>query len=168
MFFYAVNVGLKINYGPGLLILPMTFKLYTSYLFGMILFAFEDKIVIDFKANIFFAVFAIFLLISGGFRVFAPILIGLTFIPLFAKFSLTLKYDISYGLYIYAFPVEHLVYNKFGHTIPYLVYIIICIILTSIVAFLSFFFIENPSLKLKSRIAGSLKNKVGPAEVQNI
>lgn len=58
--------------------------------------------------------------------------------------------DFSYGLYIYALPVQQLVVSTFG-VLPVIINILVVTGITLGLAYLSWRFIEKPSLKLKSR-----------------
>jgi peptidoglycan/LPS O-acetylase OafA/YrhL len=58
--------------------------------------------------------------------------------------------DFSYGLYLYAFPVQQLVLYLF----PLLrAPILACALTTSLVAFLSWHLVEKPALRLKPKPA---------------
>jgi peptidoglycan/LPS O-acetylase OafA/YrhL len=59
--------------------------------------------------------------------------------------------DISYGIYIYAYPIQQLLVWKFGPHDPYL-HSVIALAITLVPAYLSWTYIESPSLALKSRI----------------
>lgn len=65
------------------------------------------------------------------------------------------KGDISYGLYLWAFPIGQLLYNKQIATTLY-TSIFFTILFTVPVAFLSWYLIEKPALRLKPRIKTSL------------
>ena len=58
--------------------------------------------------------------------------------------------DFSYGVYIYAFPVQQLLsffkFNQYGFT----TYVMLSMLLTSFLSILSWFLIEKPSLAIKN------------------
>jgi peptidoglycan/LPS O-acetylase OafA/YrhL len=60
-------------------------------------------------------------------------------------------YDISYGLYLYAFPVQQLVLLSFGYAINPWSHIVISTAIALVPAFLSWLFVERPMLKIKNR-----------------
>lgn len=69
-------------------------------------------------------------------------------IPLLRYF--TRKIDVSYGVYIYAFPVQQTLLHFFDYENA-LVFFISSYVLTLTIAFLSWTFIEKPCLRLKER-----------------
>ena len=79
---------------------------------------------------------------------FLLILVG-TVLPLNRVGS---KYDISYGLYIYGWPVQQLVALSLGPDLPLPLFILIVFAGTIPLAFLSCVLIERPALTLKGRM----------------
>ena len=69
---------------------------------------------------------------------------------LFAIFKIGKYGDFSYGVYIYAFPVQQLLsffkFNQYGFT----TYVMLSMLLTSFLSILSWFLIEKPSLAIKN------------------
>ncbi|ALE92650.1 hypothetical protein AOC05_10595 [Arthrobacter alpinus] len=62
------------------------------------------------------------------------------------------KYDISYGVYIYAWPVQQCLALAFPHqSIPYWAFISATVGIVAVLAWLSCKFIEQPALRLKRR-----------------
>jgi peptidoglycan/LPS O-acetylase OafA/YrhL len=61
------------------------------------------------------------------------------------------RYDISYGVYIYAWPVQQMLALAGAATLPLPVYILLVVAGTVPLAFLSCVLIEQPALKLKGR-----------------
>lgn len=64
---------------------------------------------------------------------------------------LVLKNDISYGVYIYAFPFQQLLYIKFG-AIPTLAFAVLAAVPTLLAASASWFAIEKPVMRLRARL----------------
>jgi peptidoglycan/LPS O-acetylase OafA/YrhL len=64
--------------------------------------------------------------------------------------------DISYGIYIYAYPIQQLLVWRWGPQDPYL-HSIAALLFTIIPAYLSWTYIESPCLALKTRLRGYLK-----------
>jgi len=58
--------------------------------------------------------------------------------------------DISYGAYIYAFPIQQLVAVLGGHRLGYLGMILAVLVLTAPVAWLSWRYVERPSLQARN------------------
>ncbi|MFF1382224.1 acyltransferase family protein [Arthrobacter sp. NPDC058288] len=61
------------------------------------------------------------------------------------------KTDISYGTYLYAFPVQQLLVLAGAHALGPLVYVTLSIVCTLPLAFASFLSVEKPALKLKTK-----------------
>lgn len=146
---YVVNLYPQAQFGPTFLTLSNARKLYTCYVCGTCLYAFRNEIFIDVKGQLFIFLASVALIKFGGFLMVAPITIAILGIRGFSNFQVPLKYDISYGLYIYAFPIQQLLFRVFSPTISIIWYLTACIALTGLVALLSFLFIERPFLRLK-------------------
>lgn len=66
------------------------------------------------------------------------------------KLSNAAKYgDLSYGTYIYAFPIQQVIVLIFEHRIPWIVSLLVTIITTLILAFGSWHLVEKRALRLK-------------------
>jgi peptidoglycan/LPS O-acetylase OafA/YrhL len=65
--------------------------------------------------------------------------------------------DISYGIYIYAFPVQQTVLWATGRTFPFLLGLLMTTVITTLCAILSWRFVEGPALGLKARIYSKFK-----------
>ena len=61
------------------------------------------------------------------------------------------KHDLSYGLYLYAFPVQQLLVHYFDAQLSIAALFFSALIVTAGLAFLSWKFIEAPSLRLKNK-----------------
>lgn len=72
--------------------------------------------------------------------------------------------EISYGLYLYGFPIQQIIVSVFqslGITLGYSGYFLLSIFLTSIPAYISYKFIEKPCSNLSRKILSGIKdNKV--------
>lgn len=146
---YVINLISPVHYGPTIFILSNAFRLYVSFLCGMMLYVYGKYIDIDKKGYIFLLLLSLMLLRFGGFLVVAPVIVSVFCVKFFSTFHISLRYDISYGLYIYAFPVEQLVYNAFGHRLLFVPYVLLCLLITAMMAFLSFRIVEQPFLRFK-------------------
>ncbi len=146
---YVVNLYNIPQFGPTFLTLNIARQFYIAYLCGMGLYIFRKEITIDEKGLIFILLLSITLLKFGGFLLIAPILIAIMCVLGFATFKVSLKYDLSYGIYIYAFPIQQLTFT-FSKNIGFIGDVIICMIITCALAFLSYVLVERPCLKLKN------------------
>ena len=70
--------------------------------------------------------------------------------------------DISYGLYLYGFPVQQLVAWRLHGTLPVPVQIVIALIGAGACAFVSWRLIEEPALRLKPRGKRSARENYQP------
>jgi len=61
------------------------------------------------------------------------------------------RIDLSYGIYLYAWPLQQLIIEWFGGTIPVWQHIALSILATIPLAFFSWFAVEKPSLGLKAK-----------------
>lgn len=129
------------------------FQRYSAYFFaGSLFFIFAAKKVFS---SILFYAFLIAVLISIVFQVYnfiGPILLPYVIIGLAIKLpfpNFSKIGDYSYGLYIYAFPVQQTVYLLNPNIKSPMFFFFISIIFTLPLAFLSWHFIELPVLRLK-------------------
>lgn len=60
--------------------------------------------------------------------------------------------DFSYGIYIYAFPVQQFGVMLLGKEQPYLPMLFVSAIITCVLAAMSWHFVEQPALRLKSKL----------------
>jgi peptidoglycan/LPS O-acetylase OafA/YrhL len=122
------------------------------------------------------AIFVVSLVVLGGslplraFGLIAPIamtyaFLWLAFVLPFGRFDR--KGDFSYGAYIYAFPAQQSMALLGIHEEGFGLYFVSSLLLTSILAFLSYRLIEAPCLRLKTvkmytfrRLAGSSVNQL--------
>lgn len=67
------------------------------------------------------------------------------------------RFDISYGLYLYAFPIQQLLINKSG--LGFSATMLLSIVLTVLAATLSWLFVEKPILRLAHKKSVSRRSK---------
>ena len=130
---------------------------------GMIFYAFKDLIKPDFKISVilFFIFMSTFLFAKVALANFMMIIfvsyltMVIAFLPLPHLHLFGKNGDFSYGLYIYAFPIQQtLVFCFKGLSILSL--FISSFLCTLFIAILSWNFIENPCLKLKNKAFSTL------------
>lgn len=73
--------------------------------------------------------------------------------------------DLSYGVYIYAWPVQQWGVALLGRQTPYLVLLVVTLAVTGVLAALSWHLIEKPALKLKPRKTSVTEPKPSAAPV---
>ncbi|WP_108992944.1 acyltransferase family protein [Paenibacillus agaridevorans] len=132
------------------------FMLGSYFIGGMLVYLFRDSLVI----NVNNAILSLVILISttllgyleAGVAVagtYLIIFIGYQQKIVFPNFS---KYgDISYGLYIYAFPIQQAVIAIFGYSMTPINNFLISLPFVGLMSFLSWHLIEKKALKLKKK-----------------
>ncbi|MDQ6903452.1 MAG: acyltransferase [Bacteroidota bacterium] len=68
-------------------------------------------------------------------------------------FTIKIKNDISYGVYIYTFPLQQFFFQLFAFSQSPLVNFLLSLCCSGLLAFLSWIYIEKPALKFKSKLA---------------
>lgn len=128
-------------------------KLTTFYLAGTVMFLYKDKILMDTRTLLFMLFLGYISTTQGFYLTTAPVVLTFlifwlgTHLPI-TKFD---KYgDFSYGIYIYAFPIQQILslygYNNYSLK----VYLFITFMITIVFAISSYHFVERPFLKLKN------------------
>jgi len=149
--FFAINFNFIKTYGPTVLILSPALKLYSAYLSGTLMFVFRDQLTLDKKGTILLALFVLVLLKFGGYHLLSPLLIAFLLINIFGKFSCKLRFDVSYGLYIYSFPLQQLLFQVFRGSLNIYLYLAMSFLLAIIMGYLSLLFVERPFMNLKQK-----------------
>lgn len=130
-------------------------KLASYFLAGSIMYLYKDKILIN-KRFLLLAI--LFVLVGGALGKLQYVLlltlpyiiicIGVGFkYPRFSKYG-----DFSYGLYIYAFPVQQTISYLFGDNLNVFSFFVSSFIITLIISILSWIYIERPALNLKRKL----------------
>ncbi|MCV4229875.1 acyltransferase [Virgibacillus sp. LDC1] len=142
--------------------LPSLIDLFPFFASGMLVYSYRDKI----PLNKWYALISLVLIITsikfgglidvftvcGGYLIFY-----LSYHNKIRFHNFGKRGDLSYGIYIYAFPVQQTVTYLWGAGIPVIANILISIPVVLGLAFLSWHFIEKPAMKLKN---WSFKSKV--------
>jgi peptidoglycan/LPS O-acetylase OafA/YrhL len=133
-----------------------SFEWFFYFLCGMIYYLYFKSININFKLVIFLLlIYSIFILLDfeGMLKIMNYILIPtLIFFFAFIKGKLNSfgkKADLSYGIYLYAFPIQQLIVYLFHEKIEMELLSLLTIIMSIPLAFLSWHLIEKQALKLK-------------------
>lgn len=130
------------------------FTFGTYFYLGSLLYVFKDDIRFKwFYANILMAI-----ALATVYTFLESITISVFFAYCFiiigtSKAIVNLKgYDFSYGIYLYAFPIQQLVVSYFGYSINVWFHIAISALLATILGFLSWNFIEKTFLQKKTLV----------------
>lgn len=141
------------------------FILFRYFSAGMFLYAYRDII----RLNKFFAIVSLSLLIIsvavGGFDI-AFVIFG-SYVIIYFSFSEEFKMyrfakygDLSYGLYIFAYPVQQTITMIFGGHMDPQINFIYSFIITSGLAFASWHLVESKSLRIKKRLLSTPKGHI--------
>jgi len=160
--FYNAEPYLHIRHFHALLDRDYLPRLVTYYLAGMTAYFYQDKLVHSrWLAGV--SLVALAVTLHHGLSLTLP-LFG-TYLLLYAAFSRTLKVqsfgrhgDISYGLYLYAFPVQQLLVMRWQHSLTPATLFLAALPCTCLLAAASWRWIERPFLALKSK--GTLLTRV--------
>jgi len=125
-----------------------------AFLGGMIVLLLGDRI----RQNALTIAIAVLLVAGAVLLDLAPSLAPLPFAYLLLVLGNVLpltkvgtEYDISYGVYIYAWPVQQMLSLAGAAELPLPVYIVLVVVGTVPLAFLSSLLVERPALRLKGR-----------------
>lgn len=136
-----------------------TSRLMFAFLIGGLFYLLRDKVIWNKKLTI---VCALLLLISLNFSYCAEI--GLITFGAYLLFNFALNFknkflssiganvDISYGVYLYAWPVQIYVIKYFPQVNLY-VLMLVTLIVASLLGYLSWIYIEQPFMKMKKKIS---------------
>ena len=130
---------------------------------GAVCYLCRERILIS--GTLFFSACVVLLggTLLGAFGLVAPIAVPYAFLWLACKLPITrfdARGDFSYGLYIYAFPVQQTLASLGLPAAGFLLYILSSVFVTAILAILSYRYVEAPCLKLK-HIGRSAKQSEG-------
>jgi peptidoglycan/LPS O-acetylase OafA/YrhL len=134
---------------------PSIYLLYPFFSAGCLLAILKNKITTNaFLALAIIAILTFFLIDDNAsktalFYVFSSMSLlyisSLTFVRM-----MKIESDISYGIYLWAFPIQQTIASLFIAS-PY-INILLSIIISSVFAYLSFKLVENPAMKMSKRI----------------
>ena len=141
-----------------------TSKLMFAFLIGGLFYLLRNKVLWNTKLTI---LCALLLLISLNFSYSAEI--GLMTFGAYLLFNFALNYrikflsnigakvDISYGVYLYAWPVQIYVIKYFPQVSLY-VLMLVTLMVASVLGYLSWTFVEKPFIQLKGKLDFNVRN----------
>ncbi len=133
------------------------------FLVGVFFYINRDKIIIDIKLAILAIILMFFSFGEEWFDYLFPLaLVYLIFYLVYAtKYLSTDKKlgDISYGIYIYAFPVQQIVASLFPYFVP-VENMLVSSVIVFVLAYVSWHYLEKPVLSLKKNLLGYKFKKV--------
>ena len=148
---------------------PSHFRLMLFFLIGSIFYGLKKYIRLDIRILFSLAIIAIMSKETDLYNLIASVAISyalfyISYHPKLRLPSIDRFGDFSYGLYLYAFPIQQSVVSVRPEIDPIML-VIISTILSMIAAVLSWFIVEKPSLGLKDKVASFFLNKLGKPEM---
>ena len=135
--------------------------LVASFLFGVVLHLFKQRIrlspamfAVCLAATFAFLSFQQTAYLAPAFAAYATVYIGLKNPP---KLSFLKRNDLSYGIYLYAFPIQQTVAFSFPSLNSWWFNVVLALPITCLFAYVSWNFVEAPFMSNKKRILSVLK-----------
>ena len=139
----------KTNLAPTFLALTNWTPYMLAFLTGAAVHAFRDEVGLGGRQALLWLGITGVLLKFGGWTLLGPVVLPLAVIHTAYSCRLKLTVDLSYGVYILHFPVLQLLsaagLNRFGFAL----YFVVGLVVTSLLAVMSWFAVEKPALGLK-------------------
>jgi len=131
-------------------------RLGTFFIAGALIYLHRERIVYNWQMGAVSAAVLIAAIATGTFSILAPL--PLAYLCMWLGIALPLhrvgaKNDISYGMYIYAFPAQQLLAITVGPAVPMWVFAILSIAATTPLAWGSWLAVERPAMRLRRAIA---------------
>lgn len=140
--------------------LKSSFSYYFSFITGCMFYLYREKISYKWQMAVVSVLGLILLTINMkffvGFVTFGAYLILYLANAQWLKLYQLTKIDISYGIYIYAFPIQQLLIQIFGGSMNPILNFAIALPFTLVCATLSWYLVESPSLRLKIQVIGEI------------
>lgn len=129
----------------------------TAFAVGACAYAFREQAVFSWKTVGVLGFLCVVTLKFGGFKIVSPLLVGAFVLTAGSCFKVRLKTDLSYGIYIYSFPCQQLLFAAGLGSMSVPVFIVASLLLSAMCAWLSWNFVEKPAL----RYGGELRSEGG-------
>ena len=164
---YVISGIFDINFStpyPIIIELKQVLRLFSAFLIGEIFYIYREKIIYN-KALTFVSIFGLIALLFNDR--FAEI--GLMTFGAYLLFNFALNYkskylnkvgskvDLSYGIYLYAWPIQNLFIQYQSNLNPYML-MIYTLVISSMIACLSWFYVEKPFIQLKGKLDFNVRN----------
>ena len=167
--FYNVEPYLHLRHFHALLDRDYLPRLVTFYLAGMAAYFYRDKIPHS-RWLLAISLFALAVSLRAGLSLTLP-LFG-SYVLLYVAFSKGFRLgnfgrrgDISYGVYLYAFPVQQILVQQWHSHLTPLTLFLLALPCTCLLAVLSWRWVEQPFLKRKSRVRQN-EEGLGQAQIE--
>jgi peptidoglycan/LPS O-acetylase OafA/YrhL len=154
----------KVDGGIFTLLEPLA-RLGGFFFAGAVLYIYRDKIKLSLTAVVACVAVCVGLATIGWFHTLAPIFwaYALMYVATSRRGGrINFPNDLSYGTYIYAFPITQIwAIVNVDHPMPYVVFAFLCVATTMPIAWLSWHYLEKPAMSLKRLTAGRDKAIIG-------
>jgi peptidoglycan/LPS O-acetylase OafA/YrhL len=121
---------------------PIFVPFFLSFAVGTCLYAWRDQFRPTVGASVVIGLVTLYLLRTGGFFIAAPVVIPLLVIFAGALVTMRLRHDLSYGIYIYSYPIQQLL-TAAVPGLPWIAYLAASVALSTGFAAMSWFWIER-------------------------
>lgn len=141
--------------GGGALELDRVIPLFLAFLGGALMFLLADRIRLGLVPAAIALAALVVTVVLGQVPALGTLLFGFLLLALGIVLPLRRvgsRFDISYGVYIYGWPVQQLLILAVGPELPLPLYILLVFVGTIPLAFLSCVLVEKPALRLKGRM----------------
>jgi peptidoglycan/LPS O-acetylase OafA/YrhL len=118
----------------------------TAFCFGACAFVWKDSLFFTPKTVLALGVLAAVAIKFGGFKIMSPLLVSALVLCAGSCFKMRLKTDLSYGIYIYSFPCQQLLFALGLASLPVSIFIGASLVLSAGCAWMSWNFVERPAL----------------------
>lgn len=118
----------------------------TAFAVGACAFAWREQLIFSWKTVLVLGFLALVTLKFGGFKIVSPLLITALVLAAGSCFSMRLRTDLSYGIYIYSFPCQQLLFAAGVAALPLPAFISASLILSAGCALVSWRLVEKPAL----------------------
>ncbi|HTQ29687.1 MAG TPA: acyltransferase [Opitutaceae bacterium] len=156
-FLVALNIinqtGPNHFYGPTAIVLNRWYYFFCAYFVGATFYCYREKFLLaDWRKTVFSGFLILFLLKFGGTYLAAPLLVPLFLLSAGQLFTVRMRYDLSYGLYIYGSPALQIVTAIPLLRSHYSIYVISGVLLSFLMAFMSWVLIERPCMRIERKV----------------
>jgi peptidoglycan/LPS O-acetylase OafA/YrhL len=118
----------------------------TAFAAGAAAYAWRDKLTFSFGTVCVLALMCAMTLRYGGFNIISPLMVPALLLCAGSCFNVRLEKDFSYGIYIYSFPLQQLLFALGVADLPVSVFFLASLVLSVGCAWLSWHWVERPAL----------------------
>ena len=118
----------------------------TAFAAGAAAYAWREKLTFSFGTVCVLALECAMTLRYGGFNIISPLMVPALLLCAGSCFNVRLEKDFSYGIYIYSFPLQQLLFALGVADLPVSVFFLASLVLSVGCAWLSWHWVERPAL----------------------